>query len=169
MDWVAATAFPTYGVGRMFKVGREEIVGLWSAVEEYVAMDHGARIAWAEARIAELARAFQGSAIVSVGRTYPNEAGQPMPRALVRFAVPGELPEPVSSHVLRRLAEGSPSVFTIAAEDDAIFVNPMTLTDAEFEVITQRLKEIEAEIKGISNRIWRQDNEHNENQNGNQN
>jgi L-seryl-tRNA(Ser) seleniumtransferase len=146
MDWVEATAFPTYGVGRMFKVGREEIVGLWSAVEEYVSMDHGARAAWAEERVDDLARAFHDSAVVSVERAYPNEAGQPMPQAIVRFKVPEKLPEPVSSCVLRQLAEGSPSIFTIAAGEDGIFVNPMTLTDSEFEIIIRRIEEIGKEI-----------------------
>ncbi|MDR3165755.1 MAG: hypothetical protein LBU13_09270 [Synergistaceae bacterium] len=147
MDWVGATAFPTYGVGRMFKVGREEIVGLWSAVEEYVSMDHSARAVWAEKRIAELGRAFQDSAILSVQRVYPNEAGQPMPQGIVRFKAAEGLSEPISSRVLRLLADGNPSIFTVAAGENGIFINPMTLTDAEFEIVTQRIKEIEKEIE----------------------
>ncbi|MDR2175804.1 MAG: hypothetical protein LBO82_07680 [Synergistaceae bacterium] len=151
MDHVGATAFPTYGVGRMFKVGREEIAGLWSAVEEYVSMDHGARALWAEERIAALESAFRGSPNVSVRRVFPNEAGQPMPQALVRFNWEhrgvGNASESVSSRVLRLLAEGEPSIFSAAAGEDGIFVNPMTLRDDEFEAVTQRLKEIEKEIE----------------------
>jgi L-seryl-tRNA(Ser) seleniumtransferase len=150
MDWVGATAFPTYGVGRMFKVGREEIVGLWSAVEEYVSMNHGARAVWAEERIARLAR--DGAAIVSVQRSYPNEAGQPMPQAIVRFRASGGLSEPVSSFVLRRLAEGDPTVFAAAAGEAGIFINPMTLTDGEFDIVTRRIGEIAREIEGESGR-----------------
>jgi L-seryl-tRNA(Ser) seleniumtransferase len=152
MDWVGATAFPVYGVGRMFKVGREEIVGLWSAVEEYVAMGHGARGAWAEERIAGLGRAFLSDATVSVRRSYPNEAGQPMPQAIVRFRAFGDLSEPVSSFVLRRLAEGEPSIFAAAAGEDGIFVNPMTLTDEEFDIVARRIGEIGKELEGESNR-----------------
>jgi L-seryl-tRNA(Ser) seleniumtransferase len=151
MEWVETTAFPTYGVGRMFKVGREEIVGLWAAVEEYVSMDHGARAAWAEERIAEMSKTFGGSTVVSVRRAYPNEAGQPMPQAIVRFEVPEsakKFSEPVSSYLVRRFAEGDPSIFTAAAGEDGIFVNPMTLRDGEFELVTRRIGEIEKEISG---------------------
>jgi L-seryl-tRNA(Ser) seleniumtransferase len=155
MNWVEATAFPTYGVGRMFKVGREEIVGLWAAVEEYVAADQGARAAWAEERIAGLARAFQNSAAVSVQRVYPNEAGQPMPQAVVRFRASGKnknLSEPLSSYAVRRFAEGEPSIFTVAAGEDGVFVNPMTLRDEEFEIIARRIGEIEKELEREPNR-----------------
>ncbi|MDR1048220.1 MAG: hypothetical protein LBL51_00565 [Synergistaceae bacterium] len=149
MKWVEATAFPTYGVGRMFKIGREEIVGLWAAVEEYVSADQGARAAWAEERIAGLGRAFQNSAIVSVQRVYPNEAGQPMPQAAVRFKPSVGLAEPVSSCAVRRFAEGNPSIFTVAAGEDGVFVNPMTLRDGEFEIIARRIGEIEKELKEL--------------------
>ncbi|MDR1874436.1 MAG: aminotransferase class V-fold PLP-dependent enzyme [Synergistaceae bacterium] len=147
MERVEATAFPTYGVGRMFKVGREEIVGLWSAVEEYVAMDHDARASWAEERIAALDRAFRGSRNVSVQRVYPNEAGQPMPQAIVRFRGFSGLSGTVSAHVLRRFADGDPSIFSVAAGEDGVFINPMTLRDGEFDAITQRVGEIEKEIE----------------------
>lgn len=85
MQWVEVTAFPTYGVGRMFKVGREEIVGLWSAVEEYAACNHAARSAEAEAWIARMQETFGNSPVVSVERVYPNEAGQPIPQAHSSF------------------------------------------------------------------------------------
>jgi L-seryl-tRNA(Ser) seleniumtransferase len=147
MDWVGATAFPTYGVGRMFKVGREEIVGLWSAVEEYVSMDHGARATWAEERVAALERAFRDHTNVSVQRVYPNEAGQPMPQAIVRFKSFRNSSTFIASRVLKQFIEREPSIFAVAAGDDGIFINPMTLRDDEFEIIIRRIEEIEIEIE----------------------
>jgi len=137
-SWVERTAFPTYGVGRMFKVGREEIVGLLAAVEQYVSMDGQERLQWAEDRIASAAKAFDGSSMVSVERIYPNEAGQPFPQMAFRFALPG-----CSGEVLRLLREGTPSIFTMVADDESVFVNPMTLRDAELDAIVERMKEIE--------------------------
>jgi len=103
MEWVERTAFPTYGVGRMFKLGREEIVGLLSAVEEYVAMDHDARAAWCEEQIVKMQSAFRESGMISVERVFPNEAGQPLPQMIVRFKLPEtkKLSEDVSAFVLR--------------------------------------------------------------------
>lgn len=146
MEWIERTAFPTYGVGRMFKLGREEIVGLLSAVEEYVAMDHEARNAWCEEQIAKMRNAFKNSKFVAVERVFPNEAGQPIPQMIVRFKATKRFDEDVSAYVLRRLREGDPSVFTIAAGDDGVFVNPTTLRDGETEAIAVRLEEIEREL-----------------------
>lgn len=136
-EWIERTAFPTYGVGRMFKVGREEIVGLLSAVEQYVAMDSEARLRWAEERIARAVREFEGNESVSIQRVYPNEAGQPFPQMLVRFEVPG-----CAEEALRLLREGDPSIFAMAADGQSVFVNPMTLRDDEIDVVLSRMREI---------------------------
>ena len=149
MEWMEKTAFPTYGVGRMFKVGREEIVGLLSAVEEYVSMDHDARNAWCEEQIVKMRNAFGGSGIIEVERVFPNEAGQPIPQMIVRFKPPEskKLSEDVSAFVLRRLRDGNPSIFTMAADGSGVFVNPVTLREGETELIAARIGEIEEELK----------------------
>ncbi len=137
-EWIVRTGFPTYGVGRMFKVGREEMVGLLAAVEQYVAMDSETRMSWAEERIASARKEFEGSSMISVQRIYPNEAGQPFPQMTFRFDRPG-----CAEEVLRLLREGDPSIFTMAADEQSVFVNPMTLRDEEIDAIIVRMKEIE--------------------------
>ena len=47
-------------IGRIAKVGKEEIVGLWTAVELYLKRDHKAERREWEARIGEIAKALQG-------------------------------------------------------------------------------------------------------------
>lgn len=135
--WVERTAFPTYGVGRMFKVGREEIVGLLAAVEQYVASDGEERLKWAEGRVAAAGEAFAGDSMVSVERIYPNEAGQPFPQMAFRFGRTG-----CAEEVLRLLMEGDPAIFTMAADGESVFVNPMTLKDREIDAILARMREI---------------------------
>ena len=146
LGWVEATAFPAYGVGRMFKVGREEIAGLWAAVNEYVATDHEARAAWSERWIASFRQKFSESNVVSVERVFPNEAGQPMAQMIVRFKTSKALAETISSYVLKRFSDGEPPIFTIAAGEDGMFVNPMTLRDEELEIIERRIMAIENEL-----------------------
>ena len=136
-QWVERTAFPTYGVGRMFKVGREEIVGLLAAVEQYVSGDGEERLRWAEGRVAAACEAFAGDPMVSVERLYPNEAGQPFPQMAFRFGKAG-----CAEEVLRLLMEGDPAVFTMAADGESVFVNPMTLKDHEIDAILARMKAI---------------------------
>ena len=142
LKWVTDTAFPTYGVGRMFKVGREEIVGLYAALEQYLTMDHAERVAWAERRIALFRKEFEDNPVVRVQRVYPNEAGQPFPQMAVSFTGEGH----VAEYVLRRLREGDPSIFTMAADERSVFVNPMTLRDEELDEIRNRIARIGEEI-----------------------
>lgn len=146
MQWVEATAFPTYGVGRMFKVGREEIVGLWSAVEEYVVTDHVVRSVEADAWVTRLQNTFNESPVVTVERVYPNEAGQPIPQAIVRFRTKKTLEESIASFASRHFADGCPSIFTIEAGEDGLFVNPMTLRENEIDTIIKRIFEIEKSL-----------------------
>lgn len=143
MQWVEATAFPTYGIGRMFKLGREEIVGLWFAVEEYVGADHAARSATADAWIERMQNAFKGSPAVTVERAYPNEAGQPIPQAVVRFRTNKALGGSAADYALGIFADESPSIFTIKSGDDGLFVNPMTLREDEIDEIIMRIAVIE--------------------------
>ena len=143
LSWVDRTGFPTYGVGRMFKVGREEMVGLLSAVQQYVSSDQDGRRKWAEARIASAAEAFREDPEVSVERSFPNEAGQPFPQMVVRFRSPG-----CAGEVLRLLREGDPSVFTMAADGESVFVNPMTLRDSEIDAVLRRMRDIGRVLSG---------------------
>ena len=138
-SWVERTAFPTYGVGRMFKVGREEIVGLLAAVEQYVSSDGDERLRWAEERVEGAIRAFSDNPVVKAERVFPNEAGQPLPQMAFRFARPG-----CAGEVLKLLMEGEPAIFTMAADGESVFVNPMTLKDGEIDAIMDRIREIGA-------------------------
>jgi L-seryl-tRNA(Ser) seleniumtransferase len=142
-SWVERTAFPTYGVGRMFKVGREEIVGLLAAVEQYVSSDGEERVRWAEERIAGAVRAFSDNPVVKAERVFPNEAGQPFPQMVFRFNRPG-----CAGEVLKLLMEGEPAVFTMAADGESVFANPMTLRDGEIDAIMSRIREIGALFAG---------------------
>ena len=126
----------------MFKVGREEIVGLYAALEQYLTMDHAERVAWAERRIALFRKEFEDNPVVRVQRVYPNEAGQPFPQMAVSFTGEGH----VAEYVLRRLREGDPSIFTMAADERSVFVNPMTLRDEELDEIRNRIARIGEEI-----------------------
>ena len=80
--------FFNYGIGRMLKTGREEIVGLLSAVEQYVNMDHVKRNQWIEDQIVKLIKFSKQSTLYKIERAFPNEAGQPMARAEVKLKIP---------------------------------------------------------------------------------
>lgn len=129
------SAFPKHGYGRFLKVGKEEMVGLYSAIKQYLALDHEARIRDAEDQV-KLARimlnAHPGYHAV---RSYPNEAGQPIPRVLINL-----LDQTTSSaEILQYLSRCTPPIMASAADDHSFYLNPMTLTKKEMEWICQQL------------------------------
>ncbi len=138
LEKIKETNFPNYGIGRMLKTGREEIVGLLSAVEQYVSMDHEKRNQWVEEQIEKLINFSKNSAVYKIIRSFPNEAGQPMARA--------EIILKTEEYTLEKLAEmlknGSPSIFSLV-DRGRLHINPMTLFEGEVEHILERLQSIE--------------------------
>ena len=63
------------------KVGKEEIVGLMAAVRRYLDLDHAALMRTYEDQVQSVIAAFAGVPHVTARRSFPSEAGQPMPRA----------------------------------------------------------------------------------------
>lgn len=136
-------ASPAFGIGRMFKVDKEELVGMYVAVREYLGMNHEKRSAWCEEQIQQLITGMAGTAGVEITRSFPNEAGQNVPRARIeydlrRFAhTPDQLAE--------ILEKGDPSIALLPGElreKGVIYFNPMTLQQGQTERVVGRLREI---------------------------
>lgn len=140
---VTKVGFPNYGIGRMLKVGREEIVGLYSAVKQFVNMDHEARKIWCEDQIKQLQEAFLKSDLFQVDRTYPNEAGQPIPRAFVHILANNRL---TAEKLRQLLMEGEYGIYTTSEERNGVYINPMTLQEGEMSIILEKFKEIEQQV-----------------------
>lgn len=141
IDTVASLGFPVYGVGRMLKVGREEMVGLYSALKQYVEMDHEKRSDWCEGEVAKVLEAFQDSNVFTAVRSFPNEAGQPIARAYVEI----KKPDLKACQVKEKLLEGNPGIFVMEEGEKGFYINPMTLYPGEVELILNRLKEMESD------------------------
>jgi D-glucosaminate-6-phosphate ammonia-lyase len=142
-DLIAACArigAPHHGIGRPFKVGKEELVGLYAAVQWYMAQDEEGRAQHAEELVEQLIRDLNSASVV-VERSFPNEAGQPIARALVRFT--GRDGAERCAQVRERLRAGNPSIEVGPGEAANLFyVNPMTVDQYEEKALRQRLREV---------------------------
>jgi uncharacterized pyridoxal phosphate-dependent enzyme len=142
-DLIEACAFhacPRPFVGRPMKVGKEELVGLMTAVKWYLGLDHEALMASYEDQVRYVIDAFSSGQGVSAQRSFPSEAGQPMPRAEITFdegAVGLTRDE-----ILAQLRSGKPSIALAAAGKSGVYLNPQTLQSGETEIIVARLKQI---------------------------
>jgi D-glucosaminate-6-phosphate ammonia-lyase len=131
---------PYQRLGRPMKVGKEEMVGLLAAVEWYLQQDHPARLASFEQTVRSWVQAFDGLPGVTARRDWPNEAGQPVPRALIRLD-----PEQAgvsAGEILQRLWDGEPPIAAAPAGNDGIFLTPDTLDSGEEGIVADRLAQL---------------------------
>ena len=131
---------PNHAVGRPMKVGKEEMMGLLAAVERYLTLDHDARECYCETTVSLWSDALNALPGIQAERTFPNEAGQPLPRCLVTI-------DPTVSGlnrdaVVAGLAEGTPSIVVESVGENAIHLNPMTSEAGEEQIILSRLLEL---------------------------
>jgi L-seryl-tRNA(Ser) seleniumtransferase len=140
IDAIAFHANPRMAIGRPMKVGKEEIVGLMAAVKRYLVLDHAALMRTYEEQVQTIIDVFAGVPHVTVCRSFPSEAGQPMPRAEIVFdeANLGT----TRDDVLKQLRQGEPSIALAPAGTSGVFVNPQTLKPGQERVICERLRSV---------------------------
>ena len=131
---------PNHSIGRPMKVGKEEMMGLLKAVELYLTINQEDRLSRDEETVAGWCQELNKVAGVSAQRSFPNEAGQPLPRALV--TIDPAVANVTRDGVVQQLLEGSPAISVATADSDGIFVNPMTLYENEDEIVLKRLLDI---------------------------
>lgn len=141
IEWMWQNSFPNYGIGRMHKVGREELAGIYTAVKEYVALDEEATDRAAEKIVALFVDRFSGGGRFYFQRTYPNEAGQPMARAKMYLTDPGL----TAKQVQAKLENLPRAIFTIV-ENGHIYINPMMMTEEEADYVAGVLAQINSEV-----------------------
>jgi uncharacterized pyridoxal phosphate-dependent enzyme len=142
-DLIEACSFnacPRAFIGRPMKVGKEELVGLMAAVRWYLDLDHAALMQSYEDQVQAVIAAFVDHPHATARRSFPSEAGQPMPRAEI---ILDEAAHGITrDEVLRQLRGGEPSILLAEAGKNGLFVNPQTLQPGELQIIIERIKQI---------------------------
>lgn len=140
IDAIAFNGPPHPFIGRGMKVGKEEMVGLLAAVEWYLNQDHDEVMQSYEDQVAYYAKVFKDIQGISVHRSFPSEAGQPMPRTEIRFDA--EQLGVTRDEILHQLHIGEPSIDIAGAGANGILINGQTLMQGEVKIIANRIKEI---------------------------
>jgi L-seryl-tRNA(Ser) seleniumtransferase len=128
---------PNHSIGRPMKVGKEELMGLLAAVERYIDLDHDAREQYCETTVSQWCQALNDLQGITAERSFPNEAGQPLPRCRLTI-------DPTEAGISRdtivaQLEDGNPAIIVEPFEQNAIYINPMTLERGEEAIVLTRL------------------------------
>ena len=131
---------PNHGLGRPFKVGKEELMGALAAVERYLKLDHAARAQFCEDTVALFCDALNPLAGVRAERAYPNEAGQPLPwcRVTVDQAVLGT----TADNLVQAFLEHDPAIAVSPLNETQFHLNPMTLNRGEEHIVRDACLEL---------------------------
>ncbi|MCA9858890.1 MAG: aminotransferase class V-fold PLP-dependent enzyme [Thermomicrobiales bacterium] len=129
---------PHHGIGRGFKVGKEEIVGLMVALERYLARDHEAEATLWLDRMNALARCLDGIAGVTTEVLVDPKRPVPVLRLHLDECIVGKS----AYDMVNEMAEGDPPIILSEgfAFNGVIGVNPLGLQDGEEALIAERLK-----------------------------
>lgn len=130
---------PNMSVGRPMKVGKEEMVGLLTAIDRYVHLDHEAQ----EKRYIQIAKYFCeenkklgfDTEFVDSGPT-----GQSYPRAAIYLkATDGKSAE----QIVESLKNGNPSIWTRLTENkQGFYINPLHLQDEEIRIVQRQIENL---------------------------
>lgn len=129
IDSIRPISNPNHGLGRPFKVGKEELMGALAAVERYLKLDHAARAQYCEDTVRLFCEALNPLAGVCAERAFPNEAGQPLPwcRVTVDAAVLGQTADELAQAFL----DHEPGIAVSPLNEAQFHLNPMTLNPGE--------------------------------------
>jgi L-seryl-tRNA(Ser) seleniumtransferase len=129
-------------IGRMMKVGKEDMIALLAAVERFVKLDHKAELRRLEGSIAVIEKAVKGVASVECERIVPPIANH-VPHLIVSW---DEKKVRISrERVTKDLAAGDPPILigrVGGTGDKGILISVLTLQPGEEKVVAERLHAI---------------------------
>jgi len=133
-----ANGCPHGSIGRPMKVGKEEIMGLLAAVEQWVVRDHEAEWREWERRLAVIAEAGTSFETVETSIRQPQRSNV-APHMSITWDV--ERVGMTAAQVRDAFSAGEPRI-EVSGGDADISINPYMMEEGEAETVAQRLKEI---------------------------
>jgi L-seryl-tRNA(Ser) seleniumtransferase len=129
---------PNQRLARALKVSKEDICGLVAAVNRYVHLDHDREAVLWEQVVSGWQERLAGIPGVRAKRSFPNEAGQPVPRLAVEFD--SSVLNVTAEAVEQRLWSGNPRIAVLRGPGESIYLSPDTLgNDAESVIVMDEL------------------------------
>jgi L-seryl-tRNA(Ser) seleniumtransferase len=133
------TGIPRHGIGRGFKVGKEEIVGLLTALRMFADGEYAAETEQQRGLLEYIADGLSGLP-VQPRIILPAGEGYPMLHLIIDAQTMGKSGFEVS----KELKSGDPGIFVNekGLPEDTLIVHPMNLNQSRTEIMTRRLREV---------------------------
>ncbi len=135
-----ANGSPHQRLARSLKAGKEDMAGLVRAVELFLAQDHEATARKWEETVADWVDTLSQIPGLSAMRDFPNEAGQPIPRA--RVAVDRDVVGFSGEEMVARLWDRDPRVCVLHADPDSFYITPEVLADGEAPLLIDCIADV---------------------------
>ena len=138
-DAILTIAPPKHSVASVANIGREEIVGLYTALEEYLAGDdYAERIDRVNRIIREVRHRVERAGYFECRRVFPGPQGQNYPRMALDI-----LGSYSAEALVEMLESGDPAILAARSDDspNGITLNLLLLTDDEVEIVLRRVEE----------------------------
>jgi L-seryl-tRNA(Ser) seleniumtransferase len=141
-DIIAAarlSAFPrSTTIGRGMKVNKEEILGMYVALERYVNQDHDKEWESWEKRVRLIQDAAQKVKGVSV-KVYVPPVANHTPTMDISWDT--NIIKMSGDDLLKRLADGAPSIIAYGGGKNSITVSPWMMREGQDKIVAKRIKE----------------------------
>lgn len=129
---------PYASIGRGMKVGKEEMIGLLTALERYLQADHDGQMKELEARVSEIREGLQGIDGLTTERYMPPIANH-VPHVLVKWS---EAACPLrTEEVTRKLMQGDPAIAVSGFGERRLKISVWMMQPGEHKIVLQRLRE----------------------------
>ena len=135
-------AGPSYGIGRPLKVGKEEIIGLITALEIYLKKDHDAEHQKWDKKIHYLVSELNKLNNIEATQTEFDEVDRPVPRARLLFEERNIKQN--AYEIVENLQYGEHPIWVqeFSLRKGVILLNPVCLADGEEELIIKRFRNL---------------------------
>jgi L-seryl-tRNA(Ser) seleniumtransferase len=137
---------PNQRIGRSMKTSKEAMIGLLAAVESYLETDFETEaLVWSEV-VDRWVDAWRPAAPdgIDVTRLERNEAGEPIPRVIVRLLPVAQLRRDALVAALR---DGDPSIEVVLHDESSVAFSPHLLQEGEAGQVEHRVLQVWHEIE----------------------
>ena len=133
---MALSAIPRHGIGRGFKVSKEQIVGLLTALRLFVDNDGNSNIDEQRRHLEYVADGLSGMS--TEPRIVTSDDGLPIMHLYIDVMMLGKS----ATEICHQLKQGEPGVFPneMMLTEDTIVISPLNLNQERTEALTNRLR-----------------------------